>query len=359
MNISQFYIRAIMRAKRDLLKSLGIKNDHKFFLDSGMAAQRTDGVYRVGIYSEIVECNYKLPATGEVVKNIHPRRYIYQLDTPTIDPLSGFIYDHKGDLIAESSSWIPSLLFQSWAKPRMKRNKKCIDGQYIFLPNIGYYHWLIEELPVFIAALTRYPYAKILTPKNTSSFAQNFLSSLNQEVIYIDKKTTVKELIMIGKTAGQGNPYLGLTPHPEDIKTLRKYFVKNIKYTENKKVNLYLSREGFRRSPQNEKEIRSLLENNNFISFNAASGLSFLEQISLFSQANHIIGVHGAALANLVWSSQKCSVLELFSSRYMPSCFSNIASIRELNYDFLIYGEKNESTINPTIIKQWISNKNI
>lgn len=354
MNYHEVYTRAKVRLKKELIAKLGMISDQKFFLDSHMVEQQNDGISRVDVYSNQVQSDYLLPAKSEVTSNFYPKRYVYKIESASVDPLSGFIYNRDGHFIAESSSWNPLRLFYSWPKPTIKKPKNRISDQCIFLPNIGYYHWLIEDLPAFIGALTRYPNATIIIPEKVPSFADSFISSLDREIKRISKPVIIEELIMVGKTAGQGSPYTGLTPHPEDIKTLKAYFQKYIESRKAQNLNLYLSRKGYSRCPANEEDIQSFLSSKGFIIFNAQNGLSFFEQIKLFSQAKNIIGLHGAALANTVWCHPNTNILELFSSNYIPPCFSNIASIGNLNYNFSIYGKDTESSIDMEIIKNWL-----
>jgi capsular polysaccharide biosynthesis protein len=48
----------------------------------------------------------------------------------------------------------------------------------------------------------------------------------------------------------------------------------------------------------------------------------------MFSSARQLIGLHGAALANIVWAQEGSNVCEIFSSAYMPGCYSTLTAIR-------------------------------
>ncbi|MFM7395226.1 MAG: glycosyltransferase family 61 protein [Cyanobium sp.] len=92
----------------------------------------------------------------------------------------------------------------------------------------------------------------------------------------------------------------------------------------------------------NESEISSHLEGCGFSTIQLEK-LSLPEQIRLFRNATHVIGVHGAGFTNLMHASN-CSVLELFASAHgiRPDYFQ-IASIQKLSYHFHSLSSLNSS----------------
>ena len=68
-------------------------------------------------------------------------------------------------------------------------------------------------------------------------------------------------------------------------------------------------------------------------------GLSFMEQISLFSNAELIVGIHGAGLTNMVFSTSRCTVLEIFPPPeydYLPYHYMMLAVMRGFSYRAII-----------------------
>ena len=66
------------------------------------------------------------------------------------------------------------------------------------------------------------------------------------------------------------------------------------------------------------------------------SSLSFFEQVALFSQAEQIVGPHGAGLANLAFASN-CEVVEIFGTKIRPTFYM---MAEKLNLDYqLVFGE--------------------
>ena len=62
-----------------------------------------------------------------------------------------------------------------------------------------------------------------------------------------------------------------------------------------------------------------------------SGGLTALEQADLFAQATHVVGPHGGAFGNIVFSSN-CRVFEFQHPRWMCPCFRQIAQILDHSY---------------------------
>ncbi len=328
-----------MLLRRNLIQKLGLVSDQFFFLDSHMLSRREKGIERLDIYSSTKEVEYHGVFNNQLIKNFFPERYVYKIDNASIDPLSGFIYDTDGVFIAESSAWYILRNFYSWPKPFIKTPKKKLKGRYIYLHDIGYYHWLIEDLPPFLAAFNNFPESIILCPSNPSPWQKALLGFLDSsQILYLDTPVQVEEFIMVGKTAGQGNPLFGLTPHPEDISVLRDFFKSLLNKDIENEEYLFLSRSGESRCPQNIKDVELFMQSRGYRVINTDLQLSIFDQISIFSSAKKVIGIHGAALANIIWCQKGTEIIELASQGYLPPAFSMISSIRSLNYSWFSYG---------------------
>src|SRR5437762_1232291 len=156
-----FRTRAEQALKRRAIVRLGVVSSQKFHLDSFMISPRSD-VERIGLYSPPLCVPCKLPVDGSDFPQHYRERQIYRISAATADPESGLVYDEAGQFIAESSSWLPLRQLWSWPKPNIKRPKRCLKGDYVFLPKEGYFHWLMEDLAPFLAALEASPDATVL-----------------------------------------------------------------------------------------------------------------------------------------------------------------------------------------------------
>lgn len=93
---------------------------------------------------------------------------------------------------------------------------------------------------------------------------------------------------------------------------------------------VFISRsDASRRRLQNRTEIMNHLQKYGFESYEL-SKMSFLQQVKLFSQAEEVIGIHGAGFANLIFSSN-CTVTEIFGDCAKPTYYL-LSEALNLNY---------------------------
>lgn len=343
--LKNLFLRSQMRAKRFFIQKLGLVSDQFFFLDSHMVSSHEKGVERLGIHSPSAEIECIVPARNSSVRISFLPRYTYKITDSIIDPLSGFIYDQAGTFIAESSAWNPLRALYSWPKPFIHTRHKTLPGEYIYIHDCGYGHWLLEDLPAFLGAFKLKPEAGIICPINPSPWLKYFLDSLpaSSSICYIDSPISPECLIMAGKAAGQGHPSQGLSYNPKDIELLREYFHDYLDLSKKPSLKLFVSRNGLSRCPENILEIEEMMYAKGYKIIN--TGLVLSEQITLFSSAKKVIGLHGGALTNLVWCAKETNVVELFPREYMPTAFPSISSTRALNYSWMCYGDLENSPI--------------
>jgi hypothetical protein len=101
--------------------------------------------------------------------------------------------------------------------------------------------------------------------------------------------------------------------------------------------HLYLGRGSARnnRMVENEAEVLALLEPRGFTRVDPGE-LSVAEQIRTFAEADVIVAAHGAALANLVFSSPGSALVELFPSMSFVADYWKMASgVTGLEYHYL------------------------
>lgn len=106
----------------------------------------------------------------------------------------------------------------------------------------------------------------------------------------------------------------GCTP-PWVPQFLREQFLPQAGSTAGCGPDLYVMRgTGSERPVLNEPELIAMLQSRGFRTIDPAK-MTFLEQVAAFRDAKRVVSAHGAALANLVFSTDT-SVLELFSADY-------------------------------------------
>lgn len=84
----------------------------------------------------------------------------------------------------------------------------------------------------------------------------------------------------------------------------------------------------------NESEVAEQLKPLGFVSL-SMDGLSVAQQAALFHEAEAIVGVHGAALANLVFCRPGCKVIELLPRNWPSPLYGRLATALGLDYQCL------------------------
>lgn len=191
-----------------------------------------------------------------------------------------------------------------------------LEGITVSLTTIwghNYFHWLTECLTQLLC-LDMDKVDHIFVPPWYPAFAHESLEYLDQGhkiVNWIGTPTRVT-LASVGPQRIKGISYAyGLKKLLERFSVrsagTRRLFVNR----SDAKSRRILNRRSFLAEHAEYEEIDNL------------SQMTLMEQIGLFSTAKEIIGPHGAALANMLWSD-KCRVVELFGL-YTNPCYQKLA----------------------------------
>lgn len=249
----------------------------------------------------------------------------------------------------------------------------------------NYYHCIMEMycqlfyLNKLDPKFDDYPIAipqKILSIQSLNDCFRSL--DINRKTIFLDsnKSTLIKNLLVIttpnnnlainlkyGQTdAGQN--YL----REETVDYIRsnalKYLLENPIQT-NYSKRIYIGRKGPIRS-FNQKEVINLLLNYGFECYYTET-LSFAEQVSLFNNADFIVGPTGAAWTNLIFAQNGAKALCWHPINTGDlACFSNLAKIYNVDMEYLTYSTKGKLTrelfwepykISLAQIKYWLDSK--
>ena len=187
----------------------------------------------------------------------------------------------------------------------------------------NYAHWLTEVLPR-IAALTidkRYEKTSILVD---SHLHENLVESLalvcrDREVIFVPprKPLLVRELVVTsvagyvpwGRRVTSNSGHSHGIFNPNGLLNLVRVMQADQCDKPKKQWprHVYIRRLGGGRKLLNEDELLAIVERKGFAVV-CPEKLTFLEQVALFSNADHIVGVTGAAMANLIFTKPTCHV---------------------------------------------------
>ena len=171
----------------------------------------------------------------------------------------------------------------------------------------NYFHWMTESLTRVLSFQKLNKKGTILLPDNFNSleFASKTLEMLDVEYkIYSNENLVkVRDLSLTTHTAPAGNY------NSKIILELHHKLNKDSKSVSGKR--LWLSRKfSGRRFLVNEEDITTMLQDYG-IEIIYPEKLSYKEQVKIFREAEFIGGVHGAALANMLYMEMNNTVLEL------------------------------------------------
>ena len=253
----------------------------------------------------------------------------------------------------------------------------------IFLAGNGasnYYHWLIEILPKcnFIFELDsefeNYPLLVDRSAKNYSSFQDSLKFFIeNRPVIYIDNNVNylVEELIVFTTPSlipfnlkEKVQPQVqDFAFHRESLDYVSQRLLAHYYPSEHKlPKRIFLSQRTPRRA-YNQDEIFACFEEYGFVQVFPAE-LSLQEQITLFRDADYIVGATGAAWTNLIFckpTSHCLCWMDQFASGF--ASFSNLArySSTKLSYIYYDSGAKstadlysNDYLLQTKLVLQWL-----
>ena len=325
------YSRARARFAREIIQRLGARQSTILHLERGQAECEIK-FSRNELYSKLIS-----------VVSIHARdmiqeghtfavRYLYTVENVILDSLTGMVFSIDGKIVAESSSWpVSHLLLNSIPKPPpAKRLKKISNTSTILLPSNGFYHWLIEDLPLFLFISKQLGSYSLLEYENSPPYVRS-LQSKNKNIISTPRFVHLDRYSFISR--GGDTEWA----HPKDIRTLRGAFADLMQAQEPGK-KIYISRLNSSRSPVFEKVLTELLKSQGW-EILSTEKMALHEQIKRISSAEIICGVHGAGLAGMVWLSRGSQVIELSPENFVP-CFSRLSEVCGMRYQRIPFPEK-------------------
>jgi hypothetical protein len=197
-----------------------------------------------------------------------------------------------------------------------------------------FYHWMIEFIPRLLL-YDRSPGLQdlpLIVPRSAPKFVSESLEAtgyLSRTRFLADGSYRFKTLHMLSMPA----PTTEVSPDAVDWLN-RKFKVESL--SDRAKKRIYVSRRDAKiRFISNEDQLAGVLADFGFETIDM-SGLSLVDQISVFRSAECIVGPHGAAFANLAFSEPGSTFVEFFSRGHYSPSFNRISKIRMLKYGFLV-----------------------
>jgi capsular polysaccharide biosynthesis protein len=196
----------------------------------------------------------------------------------------------------------------------------------------GYFHWFTDALVRLVAVIDQLQGHIVLLPEvyRYLPYIQESLQILGIKAHYYNKKSSVyiKNLILTSHIAPSGNYNDAM------MKKVRDQFI--LPNKQQKLRNIYISRaKAGKRKITNEDELqKTLIEIGYEIHF--FEDYSIEKQISIMSQSNSLIALHGAALTNMLFMPENGKIFEIRNEMDTHNnCFYSLAS--SLNHDYYYY----------------------
>jgi hypothetical protein len=119
-------------------------------------------------------------------------------------------------------------------------------------------------------------------------------------------------------------------PNLADLLSLKNNIQKQFNPPKTESNRIYISRKG-RRCITNEDELIALLKKFDFVIIEDKKR-TVREQMTIYRNAEFIIGPHGASFSNIIWCEPGTHLMELFSPNYAPDFFLYLAKMMDMKY---------------------------
>ena len=204
--------------------------------------------------------------------------------------------------------------------------------------NTNYWHWLFDVLPrvgLFSKVYNLNEVDYFLVPDLIKRFQYETLNSLKiptNKILSSERYRHIKaEKIIVTDhpVVTTGNATNDILNIPIWItKWLQEKFI-----TKDKKIRsrIYIDRTDDKlRSISNEEEIKKYLSSKNFVIIKPHE-ISFIDQVNYFYSADYVVGLHGAAFANIAFCNPSTKIIEL-KGLHAGVAIENLAKKNDLNY---------------------------
>lgn len=236
-------------------------------------------------------------------------------------------------LVRESSAWDPIYAHLNVGRvPKGYQSKVELLSNVFVIPFVkNYYHWLLDELPLVLAVSQVDKKLNFVSGFRLNSFQ---LESLPQDTPLHYYNIEWAKVNRVWLPSARFEPGF---PSVNEISILRNHFLQTKQPSMTSK-RIYISRKKSSRSPKNELMIEEILKEFGF-DIIVSEELSFSDQVSIFSEAEVILGPHGAGLANLVFSSSRARLIELVPPHFYNPCYQYLCDLIGISYKALEYSD--------------------
>lgn len=208
---------------------------------------------------------------------------------------------------------------------------------------VTYFHWLFNVLPkIHLVEKSGLKFDKIYieVQKRFQEETIKLLGYESEQIIDSSKCNYLSASQLIIPSLPDYKKPSRITDWSCDF--LRQKFLNCIppkpKVSKSKTKRIYISRADAKfRKITNEPEVIHFLQEYGF-NIIKLEYLSFLDQVSLFRDAEVVVASHGAGITNIVFCSEKTKVIEIFAPKFVNLCYWYLSCHVGLDYYYL-FGE--------------------
>ena len=330
-------LRFRLKLKRELLKTIRYLPNNYVTLNR---AEKVDVNFaeKIENYSQIISQEIYDPRSKRNVGHVFNSRDVFKLTDVILEPKQGLVYSHDGKLVAESTNWSTSNLYESFPWNPKKVMSTIESTDVINLTSNAFGHWLVEDLGSILYLIDKFPNSPILIYKNASRFVHELLKILDREIIYCDGPSKVRSLLMVSKQEDSG------WMHPKDLDILQKFRDKVLRAERSSLERIYATRKFLKRSPRNESAIEDAFKDRGFTVVSMEE-LNFIDEINLVSSTKILAGVSGSWHFNSLWMNSGTQILDIVNENYWVELIHRVCAMKSINYDWFMYSGNFKSDV--------------
>ena len=214
-----------------------------------------------------------------------------------------------------------------------------LSGNWTSLDDPGFgskafYHWLHDCLPK-LALVKHFPKDTLILLRNPDvPFKRQLLEFLGlwDRIRPAEHRHYLAEHYYMAPPMAVTGCY-----NPMGVQYLRDLVLPRVlPLPERAPERVFLTRRGAWRGITNLASVENFFSRRGWLVFDAGTH-GIMEQIRILAGAREVCGVHGAALANLLWCPSNAKVTELFPDSNLNGCYEVLANTIGLEYSAMIF----------------------
>ncbi len=269
------------------------------------------------------------PIAGDyqfVINEVIQPQLLLQIQNLKVDIKSGLAQLESGFVVDSTLAQWQRLLYRGGMSHSISRLSKSLpfkNGTWIVLPFSPYYfHTLVEDIPLILEARRYNREVRVLTSNQNPHWTFEILKLMNIN-FEISMLKAIRFENYLAVTAPRGISEKAVELIRSQVDLVRG----------GEKIRLFLARGTSldRADAALETAVMERLDDLGFELVNPST-MSVSEQVKLFSSAEIVVGMHGGALANIVWANPGTHVIELFNHPYRTQDFARLAAACKHRY---------------------------